>query len=118
MRHHYPMQCRNRRPSGIEKWLNFPVFPQTARDRSLSVCEVSIVPKLPRLLVFIVAYQAETTIEKVVRRIPASLADDFGVEILAIDDGSKDRTFAGGTSIVLVARAVAMIGKLYIGDLE
>lgn len=55
--------------------------------------------KLPRLLVFIVAYQAETTIEKVVRRIPISLADDFDVEILAIDDGSKDRTFAVGLNV-------------------
>src|ERR1700752_1509118 len=55
--------------------------------------------KLPRLLIFIVAYQAETTIEKVIRRIPISLADDFDVEILAIDDGSKNGTFGGGLNI-------------------
>jgi glycosyltransferase involved in cell wall biosynthesis len=53
----------------------------------------------PRLLVFIVAYQAEATIEKVIRRIPGSLADEFAVEILAIDDGSKDRTFAVGLDL-------------------
>ena len=53
-------------------------------------------PTLPRLLVFIVAYHAETTIEKVLRRIPSSLADDFDVEVLIIDDSSKDATFAVG----------------------
>ena len=55
--------------------------------------------KLPRLLVFIVAYQAERTIEKVIKRIPKSLADDFDVEILAIDDASEDRTFAIGLGV-------------------
>jgi glycosyltransferase involved in cell wall biosynthesis len=52
--------------------------------------------KFPRLLVFIVAYQAETTIEQVLRRIPAALSDEFDVEILIIDDGSQDGTFAAG----------------------
>jgi glycosyltransferase involved in cell wall biosynthesis/2-polyprenyl-3-methyl-5-hydroxy-6-metoxy-1,4-benzoquinol methylase len=47
----------------------------------------------PRLLVFIVAYEAERTIEQVLRRIPASLAQDHAVEILVVDDASKDRTF-------------------------
>lgn len=51
---------------------------------------------LPRLLVFIVAYHAETTIEKVLRRVPPSLADDFDVEVLIIDDSSKDATFLTG----------------------
>ena len=53
-------------------------------------------PGLPRLLVFIVAYHAETTIEKVIRRIPASLADNFDVEVLVIDDSSDDATFVSG----------------------
>lgn len=65
--------------------------------------------KLPRLLVFIVAYQAETTIDKVIRRIPGSLADEFDVEILAIDDGSKDETFAVGLDL---RRAQAIPFKL------
>lgn len=48
-----------------------------------------------RLLIFIVAYNAETTIEKVLSRIPESLhAED--VEVLIIDDSSKDQTFANG----------------------
>ena len=48
-----------------------------------------------RLLIFIVAYNAETTIEKVLSRIPASLHCD-DVEVLIIDDSSKDGTFAEG----------------------
>jgi len=48
-----------------------------------------------RLLIFIVAYNAETTIEKVLSRIPASLHSD-DVEVLIIDDSSKDGTFLKG----------------------
>src|SRR5271169_5503186 len=48
-----------------------------------------------RLLIFIVAYNAETTIEKVLKRIPASL-HSTEVEILIIDDSSRDDTFAKG----------------------
>jgi glycosyltransferase involved in cell wall biosynthesis len=46
----------------------------------------------PRVLVFIVAYHAETTILPVLERIPA-LAE-YEVEVLLIDDGSSDATFA------------------------
>jgi glycosyltransferase involved in cell wall biosynthesis len=45
-----------------------------------------------RLLVFIVAYNAERTIEKVVHRLPSTLAE-YDTEILIIDDSSRDRTF-------------------------
>src|SRR6266849_5881159 len=48
-----------------------------------------------RLLIFIVAYNAETTIEKVLSRIPASLRSN-DVEVLIIDDSSKDNTFTQG----------------------
>src|SRR5579872_5027656 len=48
----------------------------------------------PRLLIFVVAYHAQTTIENVIGRIPEALNDDFAVEILIIDDGSADDTFA------------------------
>ncbi|CAN5645122.1 hypothetical protein BH18VER1_BH18VER1_05520 [soil metagenome] len=48
-----------------------------------------------RLLVFIVAYNAETTLEKVLGRIPASLHSG-DVEVLIIDDSSKDATFRNG----------------------
>jgi hypothetical protein len=47
-----------------------------------------------RLLILVVAYQAEATIERVLARIPRELADRHEVEILVIDDASSDRTFA------------------------
>ena len=56
-------------------------------------------PKKPRLLVFVVAYNAEHTLETVISRIPPSLADEYEVEILAIDDASRDRTFEIGQQI-------------------
>lgn len=53
-------------------------------------------PYKKRLLVFIVAYNAEKTIDSVLDRIPASLRDDYDVEVLVIDDASDDRTFESG----------------------
>ncbi|HVW10285.1 MAG TPA: bifunctional glycosyltransferase/class I SAM-dependent methyltransferase [Bryobacteraceae bacterium] len=47
-----------------------------------------------RVLIFIVAYHAESTIESVLRRIPASLNEHYEVDILIIDDSSRDLTFA------------------------
>jgi glycosyltransferase involved in cell wall biosynthesis len=47
---------------------------------------------MPRVLIFVVAYNAESTIESVLQRIPADvLAMD--TEVLVIDDRSGDRTF-------------------------
>lgn len=46
-----------------------------------------------RLLIFVVAYNAERTIEDVLRRVPHGLGDDYDVEILIIDDSSSDDTF-------------------------
>lgn len=48
-----------------------------------------------RILVFVVAYNAEKTIGSVLRRIPEELRTG-NVEVLVIDDSSKDRTFAEG----------------------
>ena len=45
-----------------------------------------------RILIFVVAYNAERTIENVVGRIIASIAD-YETEVLIIDDSSVDRTF-------------------------
>ena len=53
----------------------------------------------PRLLIFIVAYNAEKTIEDVLRRIPASLGEEYHVEILIIDDSSQDQTFEQGNAV-------------------
>jgi glycosyltransferase involved in cell wall biosynthesis len=46
-----------------------------------------------RILILVVAYNAERTIEKVVSRIPQSLRQ-YEAEILIIDDCSPDQTFA------------------------
>lgn len=55
--------------------------------------------KKPRVLIFVVAYNAERTIESVLSRIPVTLAEEYEVEILAIDDSSRDRTFEIGHRI-------------------
>ena len=52
-----------------------------------------------RVLIFIVAYNAETTIRQVLSRIPAELGQRYDVEILVIDDDSKDATFEAGHSV-------------------
>src|SRR5580704_11688337 len=46
-----------------------------------------------RLLVFIVAYNAEKTIARVIQRIPESLLENYHVDVLMIDDASRDQTF-------------------------
>ena len=57
--------------------------------------------KKHRVLIFVVAYNAERTIESVLERIPVELADEYDVEILAIDDSSRDRTFEVGHKVIL-----------------
>jgi 2-polyprenyl-3-methyl-5-hydroxy-6-metoxy-1,4-benzoquinol methylase len=52
-----------------------------------------------RLLVFIVAYNAERTIEAVLHRIPPELAAAYDVEVLVIDDASPDATFERGYEV-------------------
>jgi 2-polyprenyl-3-methyl-5-hydroxy-6-metoxy-1,4-benzoquinol methylase len=47
-----------------------------------------------RLLIFVVAYNAEKTIDEVLFRIPASLSNSYRVHVLIIDDSSADSTFA------------------------
>ncbi len=47
---------------------------------------------LPKLLVFILTYEAERHVGDVIRRIPAGLGDEFDVSVLLIDDASSDRT--------------------------
>jgi len=50
----------------------------------------------PRVLIFVVAYEAESTLEKVLARIPDRVFDDCDTEVLVIDDSSQDRTFEVG----------------------
>ena len=59
----------------------------------------------PRLLIFIVAYHAQDTIEKVLLRIPSSLNKNYDVEVLVIDDASNDKTFE-------ISHKISISGKL------
>ena len=47
----------------------------------------------PKLLVFVIAYQAESTLVQVLERIPRTIFRDWDCEILVVDDASRDRTF-------------------------
>jgi glycosyltransferase involved in cell wall biosynthesis len=51
-----------------------------------------------RVLIFIVAYNAEGTLEDVIRRIPGELAV-HDTHILVIDDSSRDRTFERASAL-------------------
>ena len=51
---------------------------------------------IKRLLIFVVAYNAEKTISKILTRIPVSLLENFDMEVLVIDDASTDNTFRAG----------------------
>jgi glycosyltransferase involved in cell wall biosynthesis len=53
-------------------------------------------PPRPRLLVFVIAYQAETTLVRVLQRIPPAVFQEYACEVLVVDDASQDRTFAIG----------------------
>lgn len=61
-----------------------------------------------RILIFIVAYNAEKTIASVLSRIPAELRRP-GVEVLAIDDFSKDQTFQAGLQFHAEGLPVTML---------
>ena len=56
--------------------------------------------QLDRLLVYIVAYEAESTLKDVLDRIPRSVFE-LDVEILIVDDASEDRTFELGHEYAL-----------------
>jgi 2-polyprenyl-3-methyl-5-hydroxy-6-metoxy-1,4-benzoquinol methylase len=53
----------------------------------------------PRVLVLIVACNAQKTINTVVRRIPPQLSADYEAQVLIIDDASPDSTFAESYSV-------------------
>ena len=53
----------------------------------------------PRLLIFIVAYNAEKTIRSVLTRIPTTLGEEYETEVLIIDDSSRDGTFEEGHEV-------------------
>jgi 2-polyprenyl-3-methyl-5-hydroxy-6-metoxy-1,4-benzoquinol methylase len=70
-----------------------PLEPATFRDSPLRRSR-------PGLLIFIVAYHAETTIKDVLNRIPHALVDQYDTEVLIIDDGSRDQTFERSREVV------------------
>jgi len=50
----------------------------------------------PRLLIFVIAYYAESTLASVLERIPQTVFDEFDCEVLIVDDASEDKTFEIG----------------------
>ncbi len=50
----------------------------------------------PRLLIFVIAYCAESTLRVVLERIPPVIFQQFRCEVLVVDDSSADRTFEIG----------------------
>jgi glycosyltransferase involved in cell wall biosynthesis len=66
-----------------------------------------------RLLIFIVAYHAEKSIEKTLRRIPYQLLTDYHVEVLVIDDASRDQTFERGEAVRLGGEFPLKLTVLY-----
>lgn len=53
-------------------------------------------PEKPKLLIFVIAYYAESTLWSVLERIPAVIFERYRCEVLVVDDSSEDRTFAIG----------------------
>ena len=49
-----------------------------------------------RLLIFVIAYCAESTLKSVLERIPSAIFEQFDCEVLVVDDGSEDRGFEIG----------------------
>lgn len=59
----------------------------------INECSVSDSRPRQRLLIFIVAYNAENFIRQVLYRIPSELGKILDIEILVIDDASQDQSF-------------------------
>lgn len=53
-------------------------------------------PPKQRLLVFVIAYYAESTLREVLDRIPREIFELYDTEVLIVDDASNDRTFELG----------------------
>lgn len=66
----------------------------------------------PRILIFVVAYNAERTIQEVILRVPPSLAG-FDTEILIIDDSSRDGTFERAHALETAGECPYPITVLY-----
>ena len=53
-------------------------------------------PKKPKVLVFVIAYHAESTLRSVLERIPRTGLEAYQWEVLVVDDASDDQTFSIG----------------------
>lgn len=83
--------------------MNFvvPKPPATSDDHALDLRGL-------RLLIHIVAYNAERTISGVLNRIPISLRQP-AVEVLVIDDSSRDETFVAGRETVIEGLRITVL---------
>ena len=63
------------------------------RSRAMSASAQTV---KPRLLIFVIAYYAESTLRAVLERIPAGIFESYDCEVLVVDDASEDRTFRIG----------------------
>src|SRR5258708_26070 len=68
-----------------------PAIPRTVSSRAVDSSTAN-----RRLLIFVIPYYAESTLRTVLERIPRSIFEHYDCEVLVVDDGSEDRTFAIG----------------------
>lgn len=61
-----------------------------------------------RLLIFVISYYAESTLKRVLERIPRTIFERFDTEILVVDDASTDRTFEVGREYKLAHSEIRM----------
>jgi glycosyltransferase involved in cell wall biosynthesis len=80
-----------------EQSKRFPAPCRPAMRRRLTLS--GLAGSKPRVLVFIIAYNAAKTIETVVKRIPRELSYSYDIRVLIIDDASHDSTFAASYGI-------------------
>jgi glycosyltransferase involved in cell wall biosynthesis len=58
--------------------------------------DVGPAARRPRVLIFVIAYWAESTLKTVLQRIPERVFKEYACEVLVVDDASEDRTFEIG----------------------
>lgn len=75
--------------------------PAAQRAAPAAPNDVANARRKKRLLCFIVAYNAEKTIQHVLSRIPPQIASEYETEVLVIDDASGDRTFEQSQRVLL-----------------
>ncbi|MGE5762909.1 MAG: bifunctional glycosyltransferase/class I SAM-dependent methyltransferase [Mycobacterium leprae] len=63
----------------------------------------------PRLLLFVVAYDAEDTLTLVLSRIPGRIFAEYDCEVLVVDDASEDRTFEVGRAYQAACREIPIM---------